>query len=106
MKLFVFTPYQWAYCGGALGVVAKDYDEAVSTLRAYRERDPLYGVKCASGHISKDRFNYPYDKALFIRPEEKDQAKHDTSGQWILEYEVEVNDPNGTRIVLDNWNFG
>lgn len=105
MKLFVFVPYEWSYCGGALGVVAGNYDEAISILRDYCEPNSLYGVTCASGYIEKNKFDYPYAKALFIRQEEKDQAEHDESGQWILEYSVEVDDSNSARIVFDNWNF-
>lgn len=106
MKLFVFVPYQWDYCGGALGVVAEDYNEAVSILRAYRERNALYGVTCPSGYVEKNEFRHPYgDRALFMQPSEKDLAKKDESNQWILEYSVGVDDTSGSRIVFDNWNF-
>jgi len=105
MKIFIFTPFQWSYCGGAIGAVAENYDEAVSILRAYKEKDPLYGVECPSGYISEHEYIYPYGKALFIKPGEEDKAEVDETNQWILTYSAEVNDSHGPRIVLDNWNF-
>jgi hypothetical protein len=33
MKLFIFEPYGWTYCNGAIGVIAKDFDQFLEDFR-------------------------------------------------------------------------
>ena len=95
MNLYVFVPYEWDYCGGAIGVVASDFDEAVEIIKAVKHRQP---------GTSEERF--PYKNHLFIKPEREYEylAKEDSWEQWILEYECKTDDDKGPRVVFDNWN--
>lgn len=83
--LFVFEPYEWCYCGGAIGVIAETYDEAVELI-----------VKSSSKYEK-------YERKFFSKSEEC--FKKDHYDQWLLTDTIEVNSSEQSRIVFNNWNY-
>lgn len=86
MKLFIFEPYVWAYCGGAIGVVAMDFEEA---------------VKLAKESEKNDDGGYDGD---FQKIAEK--LKKDHWDQWLLSAELTIMEegPPNPRVLFNNYN--
>jgi hypothetical protein len=89
MKLFVFEPYEWDYCGGAIGAIAETFDEAVDLIVESKRRrlDDFRG----------------YEKYHFSR--NKNGFTEDHYNQWLLTTELEVSDDSKPEVVFDNWNW-
>ncbi len=85
MRVFIFEPCNWEYCGGALGVIANDFDEAVKLLRKEgKERSNNH-----MGNFSESREDYP----------------DENSGQWLLTNTFDISDSEKPRVFLFNFNY-
>lgn len=84
MKLFVFEPYEWAYCGGAIVVIAKDYEEAINLIISFNPSDELLYE-----YFSKNRNNF----------------KKGHYDQWILTNTIDMSDSFDSKIIVYNWNY-
>jgi len=85
--LFVFEPYLWAYCGGAIGVIARTPTEAKETV------------------ITKSGDGDYYKRKNFYLKKSHKRFKSNQSGKWLLKRTIEVKSSEQTRIVFDNWNY-
>ena len=88
IKLFIFEPYSWAYCGGAVGIVAENFEQAVE-LAIEEYTDPEDGT-------CDDKFQRTTEG-----------FQEDSWSQWLLSDEltiVEEGKPN-PRVLFCNWNF-
>ena len=88
--LFIFTPYNWDYCGGALAVIASTYDEAVDLLLeipGYRENGRLF----LREHFSEKPESFP----------------HEASNQWLLTSVLSLDSEyhDESKVVLVNFNY-
>jgi hypothetical protein len=87
LKIFVFSPYDWHYCGGALVVVAEDYDAAIALLRASNEYDVWDACFASCKAEAKS-----YGEASGWK------------GSWLLGYSAPVEDTTA-RVVLVDYNY-
>jgi hypothetical protein len=86
MKLFIFEPYQWEYCGGTIVVIAENYDQAI---------DLLLDIKDENGELEYGRDYFSTDPDDF------------TYGwdQWLLSQEIELKDNLEPKVIVQNWNY-
>ena len=84
MNLYIFEPYEWAYCGGAIGIIARTFDESVETV-----------VKNGNNRYKRKYFST--NTETFV---------NDGVNQWLLTYTIPL---PGTYIIpevmFNNWNF-
>jgi len=85
--LFIFEPYEWDYCGGAIGAIAGTYVDAVNLITNIKSTD---GVKRFKSKM------FSKDKRYF---------KKDHYDQWLLTNTIEIVGPEQSRIVFNNWNY-
>ena len=84
MRLFIFEPYNWVYYGGAIGVIAESYNEAINMLLA--DKDENFKERYF-GKNKKDFKESRYDQC-----------------QWLLTHTIKVvNTKKG--ILFKNWNY-
>lgn len=87
MNLYIFEPYEWAYCGGAIGVVARTFNEAVKTI-----------IESDNNGIYK----YKYFRTNIETFEE------DESNQWLLTHKMplskDLNKYIEPQVLFNNWN--
>lgn len=110
MKLFIFEPYEWAYCGGALAIIAESYEKAVEMVI---EQDKINAAEYAehnewqrgdtSVEVFIDRFR-TYRTHYFGKDTVAFDATKNDWDQWLLTNSFEVNSEEKPRVVLDNWN--
>ena len=98
MKLFVFLPYEWAYCGGAIGITAETFEDAVDFIV---EKDRK---RCAKIGRSGYKPIRNYKKEYFAKS--SDSFKKDRSDQWLLTNVFDIPKEKETRIAFDDWNYG
>ncbi len=109
MKLFIFEPYKWSYCGGAIGVLAKSFEDAVTRiLVADKERAKKLANKEAwqRGLMPMEEFinrRRTYKRDHFSK--DKRTFKNNCSGQWLLTNTMGVNLEPISRIVFANWKY-
>lgn len=86
--IYIFEPCNWAYCGGAIAVIANTFDQAVRLAReACTDADD---EEQYDGVFSRDR---------------KDM-KEDCCDQWLLTGEFRILNDKNPRVVVNNWNYG
>jgi len=93
MRVYIFTPVKnWAYCGGAIAVVARSPQEAAGAAMAL----PYYG--CTYGEHGATFYIEDVDVQTSI-PNEVDS--------WYLHYTSPPLDmPEGpARVVVNDWNY-
>lgn len=83
MNLYIFEPYSWAYCGGAIGVVANTFDKAVKMIVESNDNG-LYKYK----HFRMNTETF----------------KEDNSNQWLLTHKIPVSPGKLPEILFSNWN--
>lgn len=88
-NIFIFEPFNWGFCGGAIVVIANTFDQAVHLARE------------ACTDID-DEEEIIYD-GLFSR-DQKDMEE-DYWDQWLLTGEFKVLDDKNPRVVVNNWNY-
>lgn len=101
MNLYIFEPYGWAYCGGAIGIVAETFDKAIEMIV---EADKIQAKS------KKEIYNnLTIDDCRSYKPEyfqrDKKVFKEDTSDQWLLTHKIPTSPGNLPEILFDNWNF-
>jgi hypothetical protein len=94
MKLFIFEPYNWDYCGGAIGVISDSFENAVDLIIETNRKLTA----------ESDRIGYEYEKEFFS--ETPKNFKEDHWDQWLLTEAIKVPDEEKPRVVFDNWNYG
>ena len=108
MKLFIFEPYEWAYCGGAIGVVAETYEDAVEFIIENDKQRCLKAKKRIEEKYKNTEKRWRpivrrvYRREYFGKSPEK--FKKDQWDQWLLTQTVKVAEEEESRIVFDNWN--
>ena len=95
MKLFVFEPYKWDYCGGAIGVIAKDFKRAVKLIVESGENIKM-------DDDDDEVLDNPYKPEYFS--ETKNKFKKESFNQWLLTKTIKVVDYN-EQVLFDNWNY-
>ena len=88
MKIFIFEPYNWDYCGGALVVIADSYEGAIELLMQIKNpynNEPEFG------------------EHTFYKTEVKDLKER--SYQWILSVEFELKGEHKPKVIINNWNY-
>jgi hypothetical protein len=87
IKLFIFEPYDWAYCGGAVGIVAENFEQAVEL--AIEEFTDDEGV-------CDDKFQ-----------KTTEGFEKDHWSQWLLSDELTIieDGPPNPRVLFCNWNY-
>ena len=87
MNLYIFEPYEWAYCGGAIGVIAETFKEAVKIV------------------VESDNELYEYK---YFRTSAKTFEK-DGDNQWLLTNRIPLSkgldkyvEP---QVLFNNWNY-
>ena len=107
IKLFIFEPHEWSYCGGAIGVIAKNFEQAVKLLvekDIEKAKKTLQEFKKTSTlPIDEQEFRI-YRTNFFQRnPANFENILYN---RWLLTHEITILEdglPN-PRILFDNWN--
>jgi len=98
MELFVFEPHEWVCCGGAIGVIASSFEEAVNLII---EEDKKRCSNCE--WFSVDRLYY---KKYFAKTPTK--FRKDSVDQWLLTSTTKISSKSNIKspvILFDNWNY-
>ena len=110
MKLFIFEPHEWAYCGGAIGVVANTFEEAVNFIveddrqRYLKEKKRIEEKWKNTDKRWRPIASRTYRKKHFAKsPSEfKEGIKWD---QWLLTNTFNVPEETEAKVAFDNWNY-
>lgn len=100
MKLFIFEPYEWGYCGGAIGVISDTFENAVKFILLEDQKQ--------AGEQAKEGL---YDMSSYVNYKKKNFAKNtdtfkkDHWDQWLLTNTLDVPEETEERVVFDNWNY-
>ncbi len=89
-NLFVFEPFNWPRCAGAIVVIADKFKEAVILARDSCTTDI-------------DRKNGDEYDGVFSQ--ETSGLEHERRGQWLLTKKLQVIDNKKPRVISDNWNY-
>ena len=90
-NMFIFEPYSWSHCGGAIVVIADTFKEAAILAKE----------NCTTDYDRKNGEEYDG-----VFSSETSGLKEDESGQWVLTKKFEVVDNKKHRVVVNNWNYG
>ncbi len=97
MKLFIFEPYEWAYCGGVIGIISNTFENAVGFI-AEEDRK-----RVAEAEAKGKKAYRNYKKEYFAKT--PNNFKKDHCDQWLLTHTFELSEEEETRIAFDNWNY-
>ena len=98
MKLFIFEPYEWSYCGGVIGIISDTFENAVNFIV---EKDRKRAIEDkTTGKVAYREYRKKYFAAS------SNKFKKDNWDQWLLTHTFEVPEETETRIAFDNWNYG
>jgi hypothetical protein len=89
MKLFIFEPYEWEYCGGALGVIAESYEQAIQLLL----------------NIKDSNDDHEFKSEFFAKNKTDAEKFNETIDKWLLTQEVELKCDLKPEVILNNWNW-
>ena len=109
MKLFIFEPYSWAYCGGVIGIIDETYEDAVNLIvEKDRQRYLEAKKQIEEKYKSTDKRWRPiasrtYRKKHFAKS--PDEFKKDHWDQWLLTQTLEVPEEKKARVAFNNWNY-
>jgi hypothetical protein len=88
MRIYIFEPSEkWEYCGGAVVVIAKDIDEAITLASNYRESEDDE----RSGEI-------------FVK-NENEAIESIANETFVLKSEYELKENESARVVTYNYNY-
>lgn len=90
MKIFIFEPYKWDYCGGGIVVIASSYEKAVEII-----------VK----ETYNPNFSQQFKKEYFAEDEHDFDGVDRQWDTWLLTHEIETTEVK-QRIVMINFNYG
>jgi hypothetical protein len=100
MNLYIFEPYDWDYCGGAIGIIADTFGQAVETIIA---ADKIQAKHKAKEWGLSDGSCRRYEPEYFQRS--KEVFEDEGSDQWLLTHTIPL--PATyiiPRVMFDNWN--
>jgi len=109
MKLFIFEPYSWSYCGGVIGVIANTFEEAVDLIVEEDEQRYLKEKKRIEEKWKNTEKRWrpiasrTYRKKHFAKS--PDKFKKDHYDQWLLTQTFDVPKEKKARVAFDNWNY-
>ena len=103
MNLYIFEPYEWAYCGGAIGVLADSYTKAVDLIVEKDKKHAKDRFETESWHKLTINDLRSYRHEYFSRTEDK--FKKDHYDQWLLTVELPVASNGSPRVLFNNWNY-
>ena len=89
-NMFIFEPYNWPRCVGAIVVIADKFKEAAILARE----------NCTTDYDRKNGEEYD---GVFSG--ETSGLEDEKSGQWILTKKFEVIDNRKPRVVVNNWDY-
>jgi hypothetical protein len=102
MKLFIFEPYRWEYCGGAIGIVASTFSEAVNHIVAKAKWEAWITNKCIP-HSSANPIE-PYYKHSYFGLTSSDFGDR-LWDNWILTNVFGLKFECNPFVAFDNWNY-
>jgi len=101
MNLYIFEPYEWEYCGGAIGIIARTFDEAAETIVEYDRPQAEQMAKELGFSVDSCR-QY---KSEYFRTNIETFVK-DGDNQWLLSHTIPLPDTYIIpRVMFNNWNF-
>jgi len=89
--LFVFEPHEWFYLGGAVGVMAETFDDAVSAM--------LNSTVLSS---KGNKYKAYHREQFFIS---KNSIAGDIKHKWVMIHRLITNGSGPAMILFDNWNY-
>ncbi len=92
MKIFIFEPYKWEYCGGGIVVIASSYEEAVELI-GKETYDPN------TSYVDQD-----FKKEYFAKDESEFKDIDRRWNTWVLTHEIETTEVK-QRIAMINYNY-
>jgi len=92
--LFIFKPHGWLYYGGAIGVIAETFENAV---------DIIINTGLNSAPSSKKHKYRATSRTQFFRS--LNSVAGDANNKWVLAYELTINGTGPEMILFDNWNY-
>lgn len=101
MNLYIFEPYEWDYCGGAIGVIADTFNGAIEAIIEYdRPR---------AERMAKE-YDLPVDSCRQYKPEyfqrSTETFEENSDNQWLLNHTIHL--PATyiiPRVMFNNWNY-
>lgn len=110
MKLYIFQPYNWDYCGGVIAVIANSFSEAVDLIIKKDVDETIAMAEKEGDLVTKSieevlETRRRYKRKYFARAPEDFEEKRKWDN-WLLTNELNVPDENVARIVVDDWNYG
>lgn len=93
--LFIFEPYEWFYYGGAIGVIAETFDNAVDTI--------LEGALLRS----KNGYNSyrAYSREQFFTSRNSASVNTKFKHKWVVTHKLITIKSGPAMILFDNWNY-
>lgn len=101
MKLYIFEPYEWVYCGGAIGVIAETFDKAVEIIIVDDKTQAEQRVQ-KQDKLSANDYRTYRSKYFQRNP---DTFKKNHYDQWLLTNKIQLIDSEQPRTLFDNWNY-
>ena len=103
MKLYIFEPHEWEwdYYGGAIGIIAETFDEAVKTIITddkIRAKQEVQKPSLYTKSVLVNTYRRYWPKYFQRSP---DTFKKDRSDQWLLTHEIQLTDDEQQRILFD-----
>ncbi len=100
MKIWIFEPYSWDYCGGALVIVAESVAQCQELMNAAAEAENAASIKQS-----------PPPKGTTRKPDYQTLHEHEPSkktriicNHWLLTHTLETTETEA-RILVENWNY-
>lgn len=87
MNLYIFEPYKWPHCRGAIGVVAENFEKAVNLI--------------INSKYNQDGDSFQIEH--FQRTPEN--LKEDMWDQWLLTHDIPVSPDRQPGVLFSNWNY-
>ena len=86
-NLYVFEPCEWEYCGGAILVIAKTFEQAIklAAKSEVMEGSEFFG--------------------LFSKNEQELKERNGSCNQWLLTHKFQISDTGEPRVLVNNYNF-
>ena len=103
MKLYIFEPYDWDYCGGAIGILANSFEEAIDLIVEEDKENAKRRIEV--GHFDNITIDGLRTHRRSHFAETEDKFGGNGYNQWLLTSELVVVDNGLPRILFNNWNY-
>ena len=107
--LFVFEPYNWSYCGGAIGVIADSFERAIDLISAEAREQAEVRAKRQIYRLEEDNITMEelIESCMEYRRGHFARGKEDLEGDsWVLTNEFDVPAETTARIAFSNYHEG